>query len=281
MPPYDFENLRALTLLQPWPAMMLHDFGGGFPKKRVENREYPPQRLGLKVGDTIALHGGRGPSGEQAALRLGEELKQICLGIVGMQPVAMPDFTDPSEVLRFVKQGIYAVAIIEEVITGAREDHDDPWYFGPNGWRLGQFTAIDPPIPIGGAQGAWRVPNSPHKKPELHMVLDQVITRVQGAWQGKPVDEVQALIAAVEPSKPTPSKPAPEPEAPDPFPEVTAQSMIDQIMAFRKAGYYKDWWSMPGIELQTRAKLAELNRKELCGLYAETLRGPGPCRKRT
>ncbi len=51
---------------------------------------------------------------------------------------------------KIVRGAIVAVARLEGVVTRS----DDPWFFGPFGWVLGEVTAIEP-VPCRGAQRLW------------------------------------------------------------------------------------------------------------------------------
>lgn len=154
-------SLDAITLAQPWPRMML------LPEapKRIENRSWaPPRRL---IGKHIALHGGRGPKGKADQARLRDELDEINLQIWGED--ADPEEWEDERVLDWCVSGIYAVARLTDVVQRS----DDPWFFGPYGWVLGDFVAIEP-VPCKGKQGLWAVEGE---------VLDQVRERWQAAKQ--------------------------------------------------------------------------------------------------
>lgn len=137
-------SLDAITLAQPWPRMML------LPEapKRIENRDWaPPRRL---IGKHLALHGGRGPKGKAEQARLRGELDEINLQI--WEGEADPEEWEGERVLDWCVSGIYAVARL----AGVAQRSDDPWFFGPYGWVLEDFVAIEP-VPCKGRQGLWKV----------------------------------------------------------------------------------------------------------------------------
>lgn len=161
--------LAAITLAQPWPRMML------LPEapKRIENRDWPPPRR--LIGKHIALHGGRGPKGQADQARLREELDEINLQIWGTE--ADPEEWEGERILDWCVSGIYAVARLTQVVQRS----DDPWFFGPFGWVLEDFVAIDP-VPCRGKQGLWKVEGD---------LLDTVRER----WQAARSDAKPAAVS--------------------------------------------------------------------------------------
>ena len=137
-------TLQALTLKQPWPALMLLDE----QPKRIENRDYPPPRK--LIGGYLALHGGRLPSGKAAFDEARRDLEWVDEYIFEAEDNAWDD----RDILSICVPGIYAVARVLDVVTAS----DDLWFTGPFGWVLGDFTALEPPVPCKGAQGLWYVP---------------------------------------------------------------------------------------------------------------------------
>ena len=120
--------MKALTLWRPWPHAI---FYGG---KRIENRTWKPWPS--IIGKRIALHAGARYDAEGAAL----------MRISGL-------YDAPSE-HHCPKGVIIGVA----TITGCVTESDDPWFFGPYGWKLADVIALPEPIPCRGAQGLWDVP---------------------------------------------------------------------------------------------------------------------------
>jgi hypothetical protein len=143
--------MKALTLTHPWPWAMVE-----LPEaaaKRVENRSWePPRKL---IGQHIALHGGRLPSGAKLAEVRADALyieNEILEDGIGDPALTAEDLSD-DDVRDLCLPGLFAVARLAEVVTHS----DSPWFFGPFGWVLDEVTRIDPPVPHTGAQGLWEV----------------------------------------------------------------------------------------------------------------------------
>ena len=137
-------SLQALTLTQPWPAMMLQ----GDPPKRIENRDWtPPRKL---LGHYLALHGGRLPRSRQEFTDARAALEWADKYVFQEEH----NVWDDDGILSVCVPGIYAVARVTEVLTAS----DDPWFTGPFGWVLGDFVALEPPVPCRGKQRLWDVP---------------------------------------------------------------------------------------------------------------------------
>lgn len=127
---------QALTLLHPWPWAILR-LG-----KRIENRGWYPQHM---VGKRIAIHGAKRPAGlgMKNAKAMAQELAE--------------KFNARDQLLNgkdFIIEGLICVATIGEILR----ESDDPWFQGPYGWKLVDVTVFGHPIPCGGAQGLWRIP---------------------------------------------------------------------------------------------------------------------------
>lgn len=132
--------MRALTLHQPWAWAVAHGF------KRIENRSWPPN-ASLPIGDTFAIHAGRG--WDNAAMPLLER--------------HMPPWVHIPERDKYVRGAIIATARLVFVVKNAEDakaaaGHDQAkWFFGPFGWILDEIK-LAPPIPLRGWQGLWIVP---------------------------------------------------------------------------------------------------------------------------
>ena len=143
--------MKALTLTHPWPWAFVE-----LPEaeaKRVENRSWePPHWL---IGQYIALHGGKVPTGARLA-----EAREAALYIhntiledeTGDPDMIAADLSD-NDIRRLCIPGICAVARLARVVTSS----DSPWFFGPFGWELEDLIRIDPPVPHIGKQGLWDV----------------------------------------------------------------------------------------------------------------------------
>jgi len=130
-------EFRVLTLHRPWPSAILYG------SKRIENRSWKPWES--VIGQYIAIHAGVKYDDEAANWMREEGLydapysKSCPIGIVGL--VRVTGFYDDTTVI----------------------PDDDPWWFGPVGWKLADPIAFDDPIPCRGTQGLWRVPEAINK----------------------------------------------------------------------------------------------------------------------
>jgi hypothetical protein len=161
----ELPDLRALTLLRPWPIAI--ERAG----KRCENRTRPPPAH--LVGRFVALHAGkrydRGewpwPGDVQAPPE--RECPQGITSvarIVGFHRVDGPLGSVALSTHRCVDGRVYTNTCYLES-SGHRCDarsrlamlDRDPWWSGPVGILLDEVTPIEP-VPCKGALGYWRVP---------------------------------------------------------------------------------------------------------------------------
>jgi hypothetical protein len=68
--------VKALPLNQPWATLV------AIEAKRIETRGYPPRRLGLHVGQRIAIYATKGLGEQQSK----SEFVELC----GARPFASP-----------------------------------------------------------------------------------------------------------------------------------------------------------------------------------------------
>jgi len=131
--------MRAITLRHPWPWVICR------LAKRVENRPWQPAPSLLKVGDLLALHGGKEtPSGEvQEAIDWMQSRSLI-------PPDQLGELADPSR----HHSAIVAVARFGGVVTQS----EDSWFFGPYGWLLEDVVVLRNPVRCRGMQGLWQLP---------------------------------------------------------------------------------------------------------------------------
>lgn len=120
--------MKALTLKRPWDVAIAHC------GKRIENRKWRPRSL--EIGETFALHAGKGWDHEGAAR------------IWSRYPSAREIQSIPSVV--------FALADLGEVVDRS----SDPWFFGPFGWKLENVRLIEP-IEAKGMLGLWEWPDAP------------------------------------------------------------------------------------------------------------------------
>lgn len=123
------KSIFGLTLHQPWAQMIIEGH------KNIENRSWkPPEEL---IGSFIAIHAGK-------------TYDPIASIIIRQRFGIHIDDIDKLEM-----GAIVAVARLDGVLT----DSDDPWFYGPYGWMLGDVTPIAPVL-CPGAQRLWRLPES-------------------------------------------------------------------------------------------------------------------------
>lgn len=157
-------RLVGLTLKHPWPYMMLEDFEDVGPK-RIENRDWHPKRYNVKVGDYIALHGGKTPRTPKELDAVRSDLIHVVENILQSETGDVYHY-QPQDMLQFCVSGIYAVARLADIVT----ESDDPWFFGEYGLVLDELLPLMPTIAHPGALGFWEV--QPH-----------AITQIRAAWR--------------------------------------------------------------------------------------------------
>ena len=122
------EEMRALTLWQPWASWII------YADKRFENRPWrPPRQI---IGQRIAIHAGR--RFDKSATYHGVQK------YIGEW--------------RLDRGAIIGSAVVVGVLTAGSAGAKDPWFFGPYGWELEDVRDLQNPIPYRGMLGLWRVP---------------------------------------------------------------------------------------------------------------------------
>lgn len=135
--------MKAITLKHPWPWAVC------VLNKRIENRTWEPWPKQLKIGDWLAIHGGKWPTSQNEIGGIEDEANDLA-----------NDFKDRDFArnlhLADVKacSGIVAVCKFGGVVT----ESDDPWFEGPFGWLLNDLVVLRKPVPCKGAQGLWDLP---------------------------------------------------------------------------------------------------------------------------
>ena len=234
-----------MTLTHPWPWTFVEL--AEETAKRVENRSWPPPRALL--GQYIALHGGKVPSGAKLAEARADALyihNTILEDETGDPDMTASDLPD-SDLLDMCIPGIFAVARLARVVTSS----DSPWFFGPFGWELEELVRIEPPVPHIGAQGLWDV------QPDT---LALVRERYKAARNPQPAPPAYAPPPwlAVQPAMPE-VQPA-MPEAQPDMPAVDRPALIAELLAV--AAERSAYWATTGYEGRKRG-LNELTDAEL------------------
>lgn len=137
--------MKALPLWQPWASLV------AIGAKRVETRGYPPHRLGLQLGQRIAIHATKTP----------RELR-FC---------AMDPFCRYVEADQLPLGALIAVCTLErwaeiteasaaELLRRYPEEHAFGDYTpGRWAWVLTDVLQLAEPIPFTGSQGTFDVPD--------------------------------------------------------------------------------------------------------------------------
>lgn len=157
--------MRALTVRQPWPLLMLTDpqvVGEvDVERKCVENRtRRPPANLAPTregPGEVFAIHAAAAPDGEAI-----EDLERRGYILPGAWPLAAD--VPIRERSSACCGAVVGVARIERVVEQERWEVCLPggqlrWWIGPVGWLLCEVVALPTPVPCKGQQGhGWRLP---------------------------------------------------------------------------------------------------------------------------
>lgn len=134
----------AITLWRPWDTLMVKGY------KPIENRSWRPSPKTLKKGDWFAYHAGIGIDSKADALA-----KKI-----GVPKTAYQDLSPP---FSFVGVGLY---------DGWVSHSDNPWFFGPYGWKIPYSFALSKPIEHKGKMGLWLIPETTRKQILKSIVLE-------------------------------------------------------------------------------------------------------------
>ena len=115
------QDLRALTIWQPWASLIVHG------PKRIKNRKRKPwARL---RGQLIGIH---------AAARIDRDIES--------EYASKYQLSAP-----LPHRALLGIARI----VGTVEHSDDPWFVGPVGIQLADVAAFPAAVPMSGAQGYW------------------------------------------------------------------------------------------------------------------------------
>jgi len=132
------DDLRALTLWQPWASLVASGL------KRVENRPWkPPSWL---IGKSLAIHAGQKYDRNSA----------ITAEALGGNPPARREC--PSGAIIGIGRVIGVAKSEVEVVDLSGDMSQARWFFGPYGWVLDNIRELPTPLECRGFQGLWRVP---------------------------------------------------------------------------------------------------------------------------
>lgn len=138
--------MKALPLWQPWATLV------AVGAKRVETRDYPPRRLGLREGQRIAIHAAK----RTTELHLCEEWPfnrhiraggELPLGAI----VATCTLVRAAEITASSAYALEARNPVEHALG----------YYVPGRWAwvLGDVEQMPEPVPFVGSQGTFDVPD--------------------------------------------------------------------------------------------------------------------------
>lgn len=121
------EPLYCLSLWQPWAWCIMAGL------KPVENRTWaPPKRL---LGRPLVIH---------ASKKWDRSGDAFCRALVPELP--------RREDLDY--GAVIGLAVLRDVVS--LDEWENPWFFGPIGWRLGATLKVEP-IPLRGFQRLWKL----------------------------------------------------------------------------------------------------------------------------
>ena len=139
-------TIKALPLWQPWATLV------AIGAKRIETRSFPAHRLGLKIGQRIAIHATKTP----------REL-WICEEEPFCEYVKAADLPLGAIVATATLEGW--TEIVEEKAAKLADGWPHEYAFGDYSpgrwaWRLGDVRQLPSPVPFTGSQGTFDVPLS-------------------------------------------------------------------------------------------------------------------------
>lgn len=125
--------MKALTLWQPWCAIIVDGYTRIDDPKIIENRPWKP--WASIIGKRIALHAGK---------HYDEEVADKLFPIVS---------------LGGIREGVLGAILGTAIVTGFVTKSTSRWWIGPYAWTLDSIRAVES-IPCKGAQGLWNVPEN-------------------------------------------------------------------------------------------------------------------------
>lgn len=127
--------MRALTVHRPWSELLVRGV------KDFENRSWPLP--GFLWRRWVAIHAGKAWAPEAL------EMMKLAGCEVGLTDKGTPT-------------GIVGLVRFDKPV----QESDSLWFQGPEGWPVIEAWAFAKPIPCGGRQGLWFVPN--HVRDEIY-----------------------------------------------------------------------------------------------------------------
>ena len=138
--------MKALPLWQPWASLV------ALGAKRVENRGYPPWRLGLHLGQRIAIHATK----TDRELRFCE-LEYFCDHVPDASVLPLGALIATCTLAR-------AAQITDASSKALHERNPQEYAFGDYtsgrwAWVLADIEQLPGPVPFRGSQGTFDVPD--------------------------------------------------------------------------------------------------------------------------
>jgi hypothetical protein len=143
--------MRALTLIQPMAAAIVHDHPLW---KDIENRPQNLPRAMRGVETTIALHAGQKWSDEYA------RFVETIFGI--REPREWPWQADVRGALIGVMT--FSGRVFENAQQAMNIGRHPRWLMGPFGYEIKERRALKTPVPCRGMQGFWPLPDDVERR---------------------------------------------------------------------------------------------------------------------
>lgn len=168
--------MKALPVWQPWATLVAAG------AKRIETRDYPPNRLGLVHGQRIAIYATKGLGDPRQGGLTDEEFRQICRTSPFLTALADAGYHGPAELPRGKIVATVtldrATYITETSIADLRSRRPVEHAFGlyePGRWAwvLEDLERLAEPAPARGSQGTfdWHPDGQPAGKAQLELQL--------------------------------------------------------------------------------------------------------------
>lgn len=143
--------MKALPLWQPWASLI------ACGAKRVETRDYPPGRIGLRAGQRIAIHATKTTSDPNT----GEKLLDFCerepfCQFVSRDGIPLGALVATATLARASEMTAESIAALEQ--CNPVERAFGSYQPGRWAWVLADVVALPEPITWTGSQGTFDVP---------------------------------------------------------------------------------------------------------------------------
>lgn len=164
--------MKALSLSQPWCWSIFDPIAD----KGIENRSWAPPIA--MIGETFAIHAAKSWVAKPEYTCAAHGVKCPVYGLELLSPFGYfihLGIDAPSRKETYDVSAITGVATLDRVVTDASTlrslnlEHQVRWLFGPYGWVLTNRRKLKRPIPCGGKQGLWTVPEPISREIEIQL----------------------------------------------------------------------------------------------------------------